>query len=827
MVVQGRAVFARMGISARGLFCGLLLCLLACHGASEEPAGAPSVPAGDTKTVLLPADSVWKYLDDGSDQGTAWRGVGFDDSTWASGPAQLGYGDDDEATVVSYGPHRRQKHITTYFRKTIQIADARLYDSLSFELLRDDGAVVYVNGIEVLRDNLPGGAINYQTKASRALGSAMENEWAVASVPSQGLLVDGDNVIAVEVHQINQRSRDVSFNLRITGVDESADEPPLPPPPAPLTEPGVLIAEGSVWKYLDDGSDQGTVWIDASFDDSNWASGPAQLGYGDGDEATVVSYGPERSSKYITTYFRHTFEISAPVGFQWVDIDLISDDGAVVYMNGIEVMRESMPSGPIDYSTPASRARGNGTESDWKSTRVAAQDVLLVGPNTVAVEVHQHSRTSSDISFDLRVTGTEPLGSVVRGPYLQRGSSDSVVVRWRTNTPTDSRVDYGTAPGVLNNTVSMAGETREHEVVLTGLSADTTYYYAVGHSGRPGGDADSVYTFKTAPPVGTARDTRIWVLGDSGTANTNAAQVRDAFYAWSGSPSPDLWLMLGDNAYDDGTDSEYQTAVFDMYPETLRSSVLWPTFGNHDGHSADSDTSTGPYYDIFTLPETAEAGGVVSDTEAYYSFDYGNIHFICLDSYDSDRSLGGAMLTWLQADLAVTNADWIIAYWHHPPYSKGSHDSDTETRMIQMRENALPILEYYGVDLVLTGHSHSYERSWLLDGHYGFSNTLDSSMILDSGDGRMDGTGAYVKPGAGRAAHRGAVYITAGSSAKLTSAPLDHPAMYISLLELGSVVIDVQNGRMHVYFIDDTGSIRDYWTIDKTGSAQVAASAAN
>ena len=256
---------------------------------------------------------------------------------------------------------------------------------------------------------------------------------------------------------------------------------------------------------------------------------------------------------------------------------------------------------------------------------------------------------------------------------------------------------------------------------------------------------DASYTFVTSPTPGTAKPTRIWVLGDSGTANSNARAVRDAYKAYMGTRRPELWLMLGDNAYPDGTDTEYQDAVFDMYPETLRQAALWSTLGNHDGHTADSATQSGPYYDIFTFPTNGEAGGLASGTEAYYSFDYGNIHFVCLNSYDSDRSTSGPMLTWMKNDLAATDKEWIIAFWHYPPYSKGSHDSDASSSLTKMRENALPILEDYGVDVVLGGHSHAYERSHLLDSHYGKSGTLSSSMILDSGGGREDGNGAYSK----------------------------------------------------------------------------------
>ena len=129
--------------------------------------------------------------------------------------------------------------------------------------------------------------------------------------------------------------------------------------------------------------------------------------------------------------------------------------------------------------------------------------------------------------------------------------------------------------------------------------------------------------------------------------------------------------MLGDSAYQSGTDAEFQNAVFNMYPMLLRQSVLWPTLGCHDSISADSTSQSGPYFDIFSVPRNAEAGGVASGTEAYYSFDFGNIHFIVLDSFESSRAPNGAMLTWLTSDLAATTQPWIIAYWHHPPYSKG------------------------------------------------------------------------------------------------------------------------------------------------------------
>jgi calcineurin-like phosphoesterase family protein/purple acid phosphatase-like protein/PKD domain-containing protein len=408
--------------------------------------------------------------------------------------------------------------------------------------------------------------------------------------------------------------------------------------------------------------------------------------------------------------------------------------------------------------------------------------------------------------------------SVSRGPYLQMGSPTSVVIRWRTGSATNSRVRFGTSLSSLTGVVDVSTSTTEHQVRLTGLTPDTRYFYSVGSTTQVQAGGDPLHFFRTPPNVGTRRPYRIWVLGDSGTADSSQRAVRDAYNTFNGNRYTDLWLMLGDNAYDDGTDAEYQAAVFDIYPKWLRQSVLWPTLGNHDGHSASSSSLSGPYYNIFTLPRAGEAGGVNSGTEAYYSFDFGNIHFICLNSQDVSRSTSGAMLTWLRQDLQNNTRDWTIAFWHHPPYSKGSHDSDDESQLVDMRRNALPILESEGVDLVLAGHSHSYERSYLLDGHYGSSSSLTGAMKLDSGNGRSEGNGAYSKPTLGPGTHEGAVYVVAGTSGKTAGGSLNHPAMFLSLNTLGSLVIDVNGSQLTAQFLNSSGSVRDHFTIVKSGT---------
>jgi hypothetical protein len=415
----------------------------------------------------------------------------------------------------------------------------------------------------------------------------------------------------------------------------------------------------------------------------------------------------------------------------------------------------------------------------------------------------------------LALAAAPAAAQVTRGPYLQNGSASAVTVRWRTQTATNSRVRYGTTQGSLGSFVDHATVTTEHEVRLTGLAANTKYFYSVGSTTAQQAGNDAGHFFVTAPAAGATKPTRIWVLGDPGTGSSAQAAVRDAYYAFTGTRHTDLWLMLGDNAYSTGTDAEFQSKMFDVYPTMFRKSVLYSTRGNHE--SAVDSSGNVVYYKVFTLPTAAEAGGLASGTEAYYSFDYGNAHFVCLDSHGTSRSSSGAMANWLRNDLANNSKTWTIAFWHHPPYSKGSHDSDSETQLVEMRQNLGPILEEAGVDLVLAGHSHAYERSKFIDSHYGGSSTFSASAhVVQGGDGRVGGNGAYTKSSLTPVGHKGAVYVVAGSSGQASGGLLNHPAMYVSLNNLGSVVLDIDGARLDARFLRENGAVADSFTISKS-----------
>ena len=451
-------------------------------------------------------------------------------------------------------------------------------------------------------------------------------------------------------------------------------------------------------------------------------------------------------------------------------------------------------------------------------TNVEASEYVL---RAVATDNSGLKATSAPVV--LKVVATLP-AVLLRGPYLQSGTPTGGIVRWRTDLFSAGVVRYGTDLARLTNLASEAASTNNHIVQLGGLQADTLYYYAIFNEGvsLAGG---SNYWFKTSPLPGTRRPVRIWGLGDSGTAgygldgSNNAVNVREAFYRFAATNGqPDLWLMLGDNAYDSGTDAQHQVALFEMYPKTLRNLFLWPTIGNHETAQATSIADF-PYLQIFSLPQNGEAGGAASGTPRYYSFDYANVHFVCLDSMTSGRTTNTAMGQWLINDLGATTQDWVIVFFHHPPYTKGNHDSDRETELIQIRQNFNPIFEANGVDLVLCGHSHNLERSYLLNGHYGLSTTLTAAMKIDAGSGREDGTGAYRKNSQGE----GVVYMVAGSSGQITGGSLNHPAHFISINQLGSTVLDFNGRRLDVKFLGTNGTFLDHYTVLKDLPAPPAA----
>jgi hypothetical protein len=436
-------------------------------------------------------------------------------------------------------------------------------------------------------------------------------------------------------------------------------------------------------------------------------------------------------------------------------------------------------------------------------------------------------------------SGKSPV--LTRGPYLQLSTPSSISIIWRTVGETKPVVRYGLDAAHLDQTlqdsairvrrVPKEGEapnelslhsapagTVQYDATVAGLEPDTTYYYSVGNGAATLAGGDEDHFFRTHPEPGPAKPIRIWVVGDSGTGDARQAAVYQAMrdHVAKEKHPLDLYVHVGDMAYPSGTDEEFQRTFFDVYQPTLRNTVCWASMGNHEGNTSKGLLGVGPYYDAYICPKLGEAGGLPSASEAFYAFDYANVHFICLDSHDLDRAPTGVMAQWLRADLEKTKSDWIIAYWHHPPYTKGSHDSDKEEQLIEMRELIMPILEAGGVDLVLTGHSHIYERSMLIDGAYQTPTTAEG-VVLNDGDGSPKGDGPYRKS-KGLHAHQGTVQVVTGNGGAKVSRVGTSPVMKQVIVEYGSVILDVDGDTLTGVMVNRGGDNRDLFSIVKQGS---------
>jgi predicted phosphodiesterase len=402
---------------------------------------------------------------------------------------------------------------------------------------------------------------------------------------------------------------------------------------------------------------------------------------------------------------------------------------------------------------------------------------------------------------------------VVRQPYLQLTTTHSVTVKWRTPEKEIGSVRCGEDPRQLTFTVLENEPTRHHRILIDQLEPGTRYFYRVESRSLDIDNTDR--WFSTLRDASDTRPMYIWVIGDSGEPGPHQKEVAQRMQRWLGGRGEnarlDLWILLGDIAYGRGSQAQFNTALFDAYPQILKHAAPWAVFGNHDAESL-------VFFSIFDSPTNGASGGVASGDRHYYAVDDGNVHLLMLDSEASVED-PGPMIRWLERDLAANTRRWTIACFHHAPYSDGTHNSDGstwfESKMRWMRENIVPILEKYDVDLVLSGHSHDYERSELIHNHYGTSDTFDPVRNVVQGGGR-----SYTKPET-KGPGNGTVYLVMGSSSKVTprwsGVPLrlKHPAMPYSFPLMGSVMLEITGDSLRSSFITSDGDVKDTFVIRK------------
>lgn len=308
----------------------------------------------------------------------------------------------------------------------------------------------------------------------------------------------------------------------------------------------------------------------------------------------------------------------------------------------------------------------------------------------------------ADISETCGLTAYAPAPGTVlqRRPYLQQLTAGSVELAWTTDSNAAAPLVVVTRPdGTPVMTVNAvrdldarpAGGAAQWQAAVAGLEPDTAYCYQV----MGGGTQMRRAGFRTAPASDSGRPVRFVAIGDSGKGGADQLAVLEQMRQLPF----DLMLHVGDIAYDSGTRDEFETTFFSIYADLMEGFAIFPASGNHDYRTE----GAAPFRESFVLPKNGGAAGA----ERWYSYDFGNVHFVALDT----EQVGPEQVAWLDADLTANRLPWTIAYLHRPPFSSGDHGSEGS-----VQQHFVPLFAKHRVPLVLAGHDHDYERTIPIDG---------------------------------------------------------------------------------------------------------------
>jgi hypothetical protein len=293
---------------------------------------------------------------------------------------------------------------------------------------------------------------------------------------------------------------------------------------------------------------------------------------------------------------------------------------------------------------------------------------------------------------------------ITRGPYVQSGRTDGMIIVWYTDLPSDSCVHYSRNQFSWRTKCDPSQVTR-HEVTLTGLQPATTYWYVVASNRLNLRRDDNKLLFRFQTNKSGEAPFRFVAFGDCATGMWQQAAVVNRILALD--PKPDFAVLTGDIVYDVGADADYPLKFFQPYKDLIDSMVFYPAIGNHDNYTDNGQ----PYLNVFSLPRNGPEG---ITPERNYTFDYGNTRFLTVDTNASADVLRNTIGPWVVRNLAHAPKRWKIVYFHHAPYSSGPNSEGQDVAGV--REVLPPILSAQGVDLVLNGHDHLYERTKPING---------------------------------------------------------------------------------------------------------------
>ncbi len=371
------------------------------------------------------------------------------------------------------------------------------------------------------------------------------------------------------------------------------------------------------------------------------------------------------------------------------------------------------------------------------------------------------------------------------GPYIQNTAHDRATVVWYTTSVTTGILRYGATPGNWQNEITAAADSA-HFVEVTGLAAGQRYYYEVADPATVYASGAEYY-FETHPEIGCTKPFTFAAYGDIGTLEQQQLDVAARLKLQD--DQRDFSLLLGDLVYSSGERIDYKPKYFDIYQDMIRHETWWGCLGNHDIRSENGAA----YFEFFVTPANNPY-----NREHFYSFDYGGAHFVGLDNeLHLDEPWRTEQKNWIRADLqdAVNRGQrWLIVYWHEAPYSGGSHSGDGFAKT-----NFVPIMDEFGVDLVLSGHSHVMERTFpMVNGA-----TINTHPNQYTKNDHTPGT----------------IYIVSGAGGE--EVPLEQPGLPLMAFQLGNTagyaVVTIDRDTLSGHFVTKSGVELDHYRIIKTG----------
>ena len=715
--------------------------------AAESTHGNPETHAETSnddpvlKKTLIDSATEWTYLDNNTDpagtyERTSWTTADYvAEENWKTGVGPFGakYSGGVSGTTVSgyeaktmlEGCDKTNDTPAYFFRTTVEITGE--VTALSGSLIHDDGVTMYINGTRVFGHGDETGILEGKNQVYYSDSHQDAPCTCEIFLDDVSVLVNGENVIAVEIHQDRASSSDVFFALSelIATVDG---------------EEQALINADTVWRYLDDGSDpageyERTSWtaedyqtVDENFDANAWKTGCGPFGSKKGGNqitssciANTILDGTDGKNDTPAYFFRATFEVTAEdlANMNQLSGTVSYDDALMVYINGERVAAyedeacdESGNGLDVVISKNLQFGGSNGGDPRTSTFTVDNRWLLHVGTNTIAVELHQGRKTSSDVWFDMGELSLSKAVPEVSDISLSMGADGSQRnFTWHCTTKDAGTLliaEYGdlvdgmmpesaiafSSTSVINNDGKYT-----NKAIATGLEAGTTYAYQIVNGdaksdiytiSTDGGDAAFSFAYVADPQIGASGN----VTSDtSGWDNTlNIVAQNDIFSDIS------FLLSAGDQVNTASSESEYDGY---LDHDALKNLPVATIIGNHDSGSD-------AYSEHFNVPnESAEYGTTTAGGN--YWFVYNNALFMVLNSNDLSAAEHKAFME--TAIAANPDVDWKIVSFHHSIYTVASHYNNDGT---DRRETLVPIFDELDIDVVLQGHDHVYCRTYMM-----------------------------------------------------------------------------------------------------------------